>query len=391
MTAGRGRTLRPVKFRLSTPARAIAATALGVLLVAMLVARLTPGPTLEQRAIDLIEALHEEAHRRVDRRLFARPNGYAYTVDLSQLAMYAARSGDEPLYLALTQRLLDTVVVNDPDDEYTQGFVAWRAADRMPLDASGTTEALRVAAALWTGSQRFDRPADCDTALLILDGYARHTAVDQGVWFVRNYFNLQTRAFAPNSYLIDYDPDLLATVGREAESAELMEVSAQSAALYESAATPAGLLHGVILPEIATLMPGDPPIFSPNRVETIANVANAALHATNTNPAEAQAVLAFAMRRLDDLQRHYDTHNGRPAEPTSSAGIAEFAPLLRLAIELNRPEDADRLLARLVTELEDRPPIGNRASLYLLSESLLALESAVGTQRIKPPRRAPGP
>jgi len=380
-----------VNLRLTPHARWIAVTALGILLAAMLLARLTPGSTLGQRAIAHAERLHDEARRRVDQRLFPRSDGYAYTVDLGQLALFAARTGDEPLYTDLVDRLINTVVIDIADDPYTRGFVAWRYADGIALDASGTTEALRVAAALWEGGRRFDRPDDATVALRILDGYARHTAVDQGLWFVRNYFNLQTRAFAPNSYLVDYDPDLLMAVGRDAESAELVEVAAKSAALIEEAATPAGLLHGVILPELATLTPGDPPIFSPNRVELIANAATAALHAASSNPEQAHAVLDFAVTRLDGLQRHYDTHTGDVADPTSDAGIAELAPLLRLAVALDRPDDTQRLLARLVSELEDRAPIGNRASLFALSEALLALQQAVGDRRLSRGRRATTP
>ncbi|MEM0914065.1 MAG: hypothetical protein AAGK09_05585 [Planctomycetota bacterium] len=380
-----------MKPRLSPQARVIAVTALVVLLGAMLVARLVPGATIEHRAVALLEQLEAEAERRVKRSLLQRPNGNAYTVDLGQLAMYAARSGNRSLYVELTDLLRDAVVVDAPDDDYTRGFVAWRYADDTPLDASGTTEALRVASALWDGGARFDRPDDTALALTILEGYARHAAIDQDIWFIRNYFNLQTRAFSPNSYLIDYDPDLLARVGRDTDTTGLVDVAEKSAKLFEQAKTPAGLLHGVILPEIATLMPGDPPIFSPNRVEMLANVANAAVHATSSNPVIAHGVLDFATDRIDELQRHYDTHTGRATYPTSDAGIAEFAPLLRLAVALDRPDDTRRLLARLVNAIEDDPPTGNRASLYLLSESLLALEAVVGQSPLRRPRPAPGP
>ncbi len=32
---------------------------------------------------------------------------------------------------------------------------------------------------------------------------ARHAAEEQGVWMIRNYFNLGTRSFANNSFLVD--------------------------------------------------------------------------------------------------------------------------------------------------------------------------------------------
>ena len=80
--------------------------------------------------------------------------------------------------------------------------VPWRSflqTLRKALDASGTTEALRFAEGLWEGARVFGEPADRELALLVLRAYRRHEYVDQGIWLIRNYFNLQTRAFATNS------------------------------------------------------------------------------------------------------------------------------------------------------------------------------------------------
>ena len=48
-------------------------------------------------------------------------------------------------------------------------------------DASGTTEALRVAAGLWFGGRVFDRQLDTDLAVMFVEGYGRHAFIDQAV------------------------------------------------------------------------------------------------------------------------------------------------------------------------------------------------------------------
>ncbi|MEO0586503.1 MAG: hypothetical protein AAF078_02585 [Planctomycetota bacterium] len=361
---------------LSPVARVIALVALSILLVLMLIASVASGPSLDERAHALLDTLHDEAARRVDRDRLAREDGYAYTVDVAQLALFAARSNDAALYLALADRMLETVVVDDPQDTYTRGFVAWRHHPDQPLDASGTTEALRVAQALYE-APGLERQAEHRPVIeRILAGYARHAATDQGMWFVRNYYNLQTNAFSPNSYLVDYDPDFVAAFASAAGDPELVDLAERSNDLIRDAATPAGLIHAVVMPELATLMPGDTPIFSPNRIEGLGNVATVAIGTVETDPATADRVLDFAVDRLHDLGRHYDATTGRRIADSPDAHLVEHAVLLRLAAARDHP-DTDRLLARLVRQLERDAPVGNKASLYTLTECLLALQSAL--------------
>ncbi|MEM6333740.1 MAG: hypothetical protein AAF823_10425 [Planctomycetota bacterium] len=361
---------------LSPVARLIAILALSILLVLMLVASIAPGPTLEQRAQAMFEVLHDEAIRRVDRDRLARDDGYAYTVDVAQLALFAARANDAALYLALADRLLDTVVIDDPQNPYIQGFVAWRHHPDHPLDASGTTEALRVAQALYEAPGLERQSAHRPVVERILAGYARHAAVDQDVWFVRNYYNLQTNAFSPNSYLVDYDPDFVAALAAVTGDPELVDLAERSNDLIRDAATPAGLIHAVVMPELSTLTPGDSPIFSPNRIEGLGNVATVALTTVHTDPAVADRVLDFAIARLHDLARHYDAATGERIADSPDAHLVEHAVLLRLAAARDHPA-TDRLLARLVRQLERHKPIGNKASLYTLTECLLALQAAL--------------
>ena len=77
-----------------------------------------------------------------------RPDGYAYTVDLAQLLILAARRDDKKGYRALSDRLLGSVYISGDKDPQAKGFVAWRYQKGAPLDASGTTEMLRLAQGL---------------------------------------------------------------------------------------------------------------------------------------------------------------------------------------------------------------------------------------------------
>src|SRR5262249_49510478 len=161
--------------------------------------------------------------------------------------------------------------------------------------ASGTTEALRLAEALWRGGDR-------ERARLLLAGYARHAATDQGIWLIRNYFNFATRAFATNSFLVDYDPDFLAEVARAEPDGPWADLATRSAALVGRAATEAGLLYDVVQPELRTLTPGlDLAVFSPNDVVQLANAATVAERAIATRPEVALPVLRFAMERWPHL------------------------------------------------------------------------------------------
>ena len=150
--------------------------------------------------------LHRLTRARVEAGMLARTDGYVYAVDVALLMIFAAGESDEVMYATLRDFALEHLVVDDGDDPYTRGFVLWRYCDGVAPDASGTTEALRIAEGLWRGSKAFGFDADRETALLVLDGYARHAAEEQGVWMIRNYFNLGTRSFANNSYLVDYAP-----------------------------------------------------------------------------------------------------------------------------------------------------------------------------------------
>ena len=360
--------------RLSKQAGVAGAVIAAVLLLLWLVSLLFPGPSPSERAKQLRDTLTQRVMQQVQDHALARADGYTYAVDVGQLLIFAARQGDRELYQAMHAIALEHLLIHDADDPYTHGFVAWRYKPGQPLDASGTTEALRLAQGLWIGSDRFEKPKDRNLAHDILQGYARHQTVDQGFWMIRNYFNLQTRAFANNSYLIDYDPDLLADIAQATNDANLEQIAQQSAALMKHAVTPAGLLHAVIQPELTTLMPQVPPIFSPNNIEHLGNVAAVAQRSVQSTPAHAQRVLDFAMAHVTDLKTYYNAQTSEAIFDTP-ATINTLAPLLQLAVKLQDRRAQEVLLALFLQRAQRLPQASHDTWLHDASEALLAIQA----------------
>ena len=276
----------------------------------------------------------------VDAGKLVRPDGFVYAVDVAQLMACFAEAGDAEGYARLRDESLRRLVVDDRSDPFTRGFVLWRyqhgAAGAKP-DASGTTEGLRIAKALWLGAEQFDRPADRDLARVVLDGYSRHQGVEHGVWMIRNYFGFGTRSFATNSFLVDYDPDFVAGVARESGDAELAALADKSYAAVRGALTPAGLLYDLIQPELKTMYPllDSVVTFSPERHRAVVQRLDCGAHRGPRAPEVAGRVMKFASDRLrDNSLRTY--HYGRTGEAVndSAAGINEWSGLTRLAAAL---------------------------------------------------------
>ncbi len=231
---------------------------------------------------------------------------------------------------------MKTLIRDDPQDPYTQGFVPWRLHPGQNPDASGTTEALRLSRGLWLGSKAFNRPADAELALKILDGYSRHAAVDQGIWIVRNYFGFGNRAFASNSFLVDYDPDFIREIANERNDATLNKLADNCYTVINSAVAPSGLLHDIIQPEVATLYPElNLAAFSPNDVIQFSNCCTTAIGVAVGLPNLSRKILAFALNRLEDLRVYYLGRTGEPHN-AKSAAVYEYSILARLAARLGR-------------------------------------------------------
>lgn len=339
----------------------------------------------------LYAELRNEADRLLHNHEIARDHHRVYAVDLAQLAIYAALAEDRAMYDPLRALMLEHLVIDTPvDDPYAHGMVAWGytadpddATRRVePLDASGTTEALRVAEALILGVDAFghdDEPVVRD----ILHAYARHQTIEGDTWYVRNYFNLGTRGFATNCFLIDLDPDLVARLAERFDDDGLRELADRKAALIERCrvAAPAGhgLLHQMIRPEIATAMGDRYVVYSANGHEQTNLTLTVAERCVTTNPDAARAALDFALDRLPRLYLHYDTATGRPARgfwATAHGGPETLAPLLRLAVHLDDPDAVEAILPELLRVADELLESDYTVKLYATGETLWALELA---------------
>ncbi len=321
-----------------------------------------PGPEATREALD---RLHAQVRSRVLAGNLARADGFAYAVDIGELMRVAARLRDEELYDALRAFALRRLIVDDPDDPFTRGFVVWRrtpeaAGGSDDPDASGTTEALRVSQGLWEGAAAFGRPEDRDLALTVLDGYARHAAERSGLLLIRNYFNFGSRDFATNSFLVDYAPDYVAEVARAEGRADLAELAAGSYELLREAETPVGLLYDVFQPEMATLYDDERTlIHSPRDIVQTSNAAAIAATALEGAPEVAERVLRFCRERMPGLRLAYYGRTGEEAREkrpgveiwgsltemsvrrSDEAALRDFAPFLVTNAGVDRiPEDA---------------------------------------------------
>ncbi len=279
-----------------------------------------------------------------------RADGYVWAYDAAQLLRFAAVDRDLTRYLGLREAIVKRFVIDDPSDPQARDDVAWRVREGAPPEASGTTEALALADALVTGARAFHRADDAALARRLSDAYMRHAITERGVWYIRNYYNFTTHAYATNSFLVDYLPDVLGATGDTSGEA-------RTDALLDRAIGPVGLFYELVQPEIDTAFPGAGlAFFSPNAVSSITNACNVALYAVDGRPAIARRVLAFGVRHAANLRRFYDVRNGRVLS-AENAGTPAFACLTRLAVRLGderaiRTLDAP-LRANAHTQLHD--------------------------------------
>ena len=362
-----GRLSRRLWIRAPAPRRALAAALLAALGACGRVPLPAEAPALEARLAARVRGWVEAGE-------LARPDGYVYAVEVGELLAWSALAGDRPLYDRLRAEAL-RFVRDDPSDPYTQGFVAWRRRDGEAHDASGTTEALRVAEGLWRGAAAFDLPADRALSLLVLRGYARHAAELHGTWLVRNYFNLGTRAFATNSFLVDYAPDFLMEVAAAEGDAELEELAQRSYALLLLARAPTGLIRDAVQPELATLTDAEHVVFSPNDVVQLANAGTAALMGARGRPEAAAGVLGFALARWPRIDAAYFGRTGEAAL-RRRPGLETWGILLRLALALEDAPAFERLWPRAAGAVEDFLKREREPRLYVAGELLLALRAA---------------
>jgi len=328
-------------------------------------------PTLQS----LRKSFHALARKWTDANQLARPDGYLYTVDAAQLMICFALLKDEQGYAALHKHAIDHLIRNERTEPYTQGFVSWRYKPDEKLDASGTTEALRLARALWLGAKVFSKPEDQELCALILNGYRRHAMVDQGVWIIRNYFGFATHSFATNSFLVDYDADFVKEVAGARKDAELAKVAENSYAAVKTAVAPCGLLYDLLQPELKTLYPElDVVAFSPNDIIQFSNCCTTANTIAKGLPNIARRVLAFALNRLTDLRVFYYGRSGQPVNDRA-ASLAEFSALARLALLLNDVPSAATIAKATIPKWQYFSEHAEPSQAYLVSEILMALDA----------------
>jgi hypothetical protein len=328
------------------------------------------------------EELHRLARGRVLAGNLARADGWIYTIDLSLLMIFAALEGDRELYGSLESFASTHLVIDSKDDPYTRGFVLWRYREGTPGDATGTTEALRLAEGFWRGAEAFDREEDRAIAIRILKGYARHQTEDQGIWMIRNYFNLGTRSFATNSFLVDYAPDFVAEVGEATGDEGLLSLAEKSYALIERAQSESGLLYDIVQPEVKTLLDDERMVvFSPNDAVQISNAASVAAGSVKGRRGVARRVLDFCYGRMPELKGTYYGRTGEIARD-KRPGIEAWASLVRLAIALERDDALEAFYPFLVSNAGRQWRIPDEAWLYVVGELLL------GLQAVAPPSAA---
>ncbi len=328
------------------------------------------------------QELHELARARVDAGMLARTNGYVYAVDVALLMIFAAGERDEPMFKTLRDFALEHLLLDSGDDPYTRGFVLWRYCEGVQPDASGTTEALRLAEGLWRGAEAFGSESDRETVLVILDGYARHAAEEQGVWMIRNYFNLGTRSFASNSYLIDYAPDFVAEVAAATGREDLADIATRSYELIEKAQAPAGLLYSIVQPEVATVLDDERMvIFSPNDAIQVSNSATVALCAVQGLPEIGRDVVDFSHERMPGLRGTYYGRTGEVARD-KRPGIEAWASLVRLAVALDDDEALGEFYMFLVSNSGRKWRIPKDAWLFVTAELLLGLQAVAPAEAV---------
>ena len=340
-----------------------------------------PDVVADSRRVDtavlqnLESQLYQQLQSLIAQNQGARQDGYVYAVDISLILWYAVLKKDRRLYAPLRDFAIRNLIVDKQSDPYTRGFVLWRYQPGKAPDASGTTEALRLAESLWLGSVVFGDRSDRNLAILLLKGYVRHAHTDHQVWLIRNYFNLQTRAFATNSFLVGYDPDLLQNIALATGDSTLQVVAQKSYAIVRQAVTPAGLLYDIVQPEVLTLVPDlkNLVLFSPNDVVKLANTCTVAERATAGAPQIGQKVISFAQVRLPKLSTYYYGRTGEPVNP-QTAEVATYACLVRLAIKLNDQKALNAFIEPFTTHAEAVIQNTEEFSLYTVIEALLALQ-----------------
>lgn len=314
-----------------------------------------------------------------------KEDSFVYTVDVAQLMEHFAAMADIEPYLKLRDFAVKHLIINKLDDPYTRGFVLWKCVPDTTPDASGTTEALRVAKALWAGGNQFNRPEDKETAVMILGGYLRHANTDQGIWLIRNYFGFGTRSFANNTFVIDYDADFIRTVadaskGDASRYDWLSKLADNSYTLMRRTKAPTGLLYDLVQPELKTMYWGlDVTAFSPNDVIQTNNACTTAATIAVGAPEMARSLLSFLVGKFQANNKLHQYYYGRTGEAVNNWGLgsAETASVVRLAALLGDRVAVATFIQTGLVYWESVSTSADASQAWGVSELLMGLRAAI--------------
>lgn len=366
----------------------------------LLAASLAPALPAQQPAAGFPSAELRTASKSLDAAVHAwlaggsaaRRDGYVYTMDVAPLMLYAARTRDEALYRKLLPAAQSLVVAGG--DSGTDGYVLWRKRAGQDPEVTGSTEALWLARALWSGASAFGREQDRALATQILSGYARHAQESGGTWRVRRYFSFASRSFADLSLVSNYDADFLAETESKVDSAPWSGFGRRSYAMLEQAVSPSGLAYPVIQPADPSVYRGlKVNAYAPNGAVVLEDACAAAEGALRGRPELARNVLKFTehYERRDDAGRlyaYYRHADGKPIgkRPLSSIG---YACLVRVAAALNdraKLADFDMVLRgdmRAVAQQPGDTPLMVAGPLLLAAQASGALGAPAPQQAVQ--------
>ena len=303
-----------------------------------------------------------------------RPDGYVYTIDWGQLLIYFAVAGDRDLYLRMQDHVVRHLLVNDVGEALTQGFVLWRFKPGEPRHASGTTEMLRVAKALWHGAAssivRRTRNSHCSFSaatpatrpLTRASGWsATTTTLASGISRPTRSSSITTPISSPRS--------------RPRKNAELRDTAEKCYGVYRKALAPSGLVYDLVQPEIKTLVGRrDVLFFSPNDIMGLHNSVTCPQGVARGLPHIAKGVLGFALARMADLRAYYFGRTGEPVDD-APATVFELNSLLRLAMLCGGAVARQQCLKRVLPLWQEYEQRAKPTEAYTVSEVLLTMQA----------------
>jgi hypothetical protein len=324
------------------------------------------------RTAELRRSLDEMVSRLLPADGFVRADGHVYASDLALLAISAAlgleRNRYEELVALISQRFVQRPAgLSNP-------IVLERRRLHPSLsrpEASGTLEALQVAQALFLGAGTFGREGDAVRARRILEGYLEHADEIAGVWLVRTSFDLQSRRFATNSYLIDYAPDVLDFAAAQRDSERYRLAATRSLDLIRKAQRPNGLIDAIVQPELRPMFPFV--IFSPNDVIAIEHTTLVAEQVAASAPDIGQKVLRFASSRLATLHAAYEGRSGNP-HGIDRADAGTLATLVRLAVKLGDRDFIEKIRPLFAQHASWVARQEGTVDIQLVAQTLLGLQ-----------------